>query len=187
MKEYLKSISNELKNYSKSLDKTSILINKPWAVIDEELQLQKLIFKKDKALIMSMNGQVSEGRWDYFPEAKSLLIDRGSDKILCNEVFINEGIIILKLDGTQKEVFALANENLIPDLNILNYIENWKKVNLINDNLSNNKDISIKSIDHHKKLQAGYSSEGTSIKNPVVLFLAIAAFLILILLMLASS
>jgi hypothetical protein len=128
-KEYLKNISKELKNYSRSLDKTSILINKPWAVIDEEFQLQKLIFKKDKTLIMSRNGKVTEGRWDYFSEAKSLLIDRGDDKILCNEVFINEGIIILKLDGTQKEVFALANENLVPDLNIKAYIDNWLQEN----------------------------------------------------------
>ena len=51
MKVYLKSIVKQLKNYSSTLDKTSILIDKPWALIDDEFETQKLIFKKDKELI----------------------------------------------------------------------------------------------------------------------------------------
>lgn len=90
MKLYLKSIVNQLRNYSSTLDKTSILVDKPWALIDEEFEMQKLIFKKNKELILSKNGQVQIGKWDYFPEAKSLLIDRNSDKILCNEAFIDK-------------------------------------------------------------------------------------------------
>ena len=50
--------------------------------------MQKLIFRKNKELIMSKNGQVTIGKWDYFGEAKSLLIDRGANIILCNEGFI---------------------------------------------------------------------------------------------------
>ncbi|MEP0366378.1 MAG: hypothetical protein ABJN36_03350 [Cyclobacteriaceae bacterium] len=123
MKAYLKSIVSQLKNYSLSLDKMSILIDKPWALIDEESEIQKLIFKKNKELIMSKNGQVQEGKWDYFPEAKSLLIDRISDKILCNEAFIDKGIMILKLDGTENRFFMLANENVVPDLDVNSYLK----------------------------------------------------------------
>ncbi len=75
MKLYLKSISKQLRNYSASLDKISILLDKPWAIIDEEFEMQKLIFKKNKELILSKNGEAIVGKWDYFPEAKSLLID----------------------------------------------------------------------------------------------------------------
>lgn len=127
MKEYLKSISRQLKNHSKSLDRMSILIDKPWAMIDGELAMQKLIFKKNKELILSRNGKVQEGRWDYFPEAKSLLIDRGTDKILCNEAFIDEGVLILKLDGTENQFFALANENVLPDLDVIRYLSEYEK------------------------------------------------------------
>jgi hypothetical protein len=77
MKTYLKSFVKQLKNYSESLDKISILIEKPWAMIDEELEMQKLIFRKNKDLLMSKNGKVTLGKWDYLAEAKSLLIDRG--------------------------------------------------------------------------------------------------------------
>lgn len=132
MKSYLKSILPQLKNYSLTLDKTSILIDKPWALIDEEYELQKLIFKKNKELILSKNGQVSIGKWDYFPQAKSLLIDRNTDIILCNEQFIDEGIMILKLDGTDNKFFILANENLVPDLDAFRYLKElrYKKLNL---------------------------------------------------------
>ncbi|WP_417858781.1 hypothetical protein [Xanthomarina gelatinilytica] len=123
MKVYLRSIAKQLNNFSLSLDKTSILIDKPWALIDEEFEMQKLIFKKNRELILSKNGKVQEGKWDYFPEAKSLLIDRNTDKILCNEAFVDKGIMILKLDGTENRFFILANENIVPDLDANRYLK----------------------------------------------------------------
>ena len=123
MKIYLKSIVKQLQKYSAGLDKTAILIDKPWAMIDEEFEMQKLIFKKNKELIFSKNGQVKIGKWEYFPEAKSLLIDRITDKILCNEAFIDQGVLILRLDGTDNQFFMLANENVVPDLDVTKYLK----------------------------------------------------------------
>ena len=97
MKVYLNHLVKGLKKFSKSLDKKLILLDKPWALIDSDLEIQKLIFKKNKELIMSKDGQVVIGSWDYLTEAKSLLIDRGMDKILLNEEFIDEGVMILKI------------------------------------------------------------------------------------------
>ena len=65
---------------------------------------------------------MTEGKWDYFPEAKSLLIDRGTDKILCNEAMIDDGVLIMKLDGTNNQFFVLANENIVPDLDVRRYL-----------------------------------------------------------------
>jgi hypothetical protein len=118
----IQSIVKLLKNHTASLEKSNILVDKPWTLIDSDNQIQRLIFKKDKTLILSKNGQAQIGKWDYFPEAKSLLIDRISDKILCNEAFIDEGVLILKLDGTDNQFFTLANENVIPNLDIGNYL-----------------------------------------------------------------
>ena len=72
---------------------------------------------------MSKNGKAQEGKWDYFPEAKSLLIDRNKDKILCNEAFVDKGVMILKLDGTENRFFILANENVVPDLDANRYLK----------------------------------------------------------------
>ena len=133
MKLYINNIVNQLQRYNATLARTSLFIDKPWALIDDEFELQKLIFKENKELILSKNGQVQIGKWDYFPQAKSLLIDRNSDKILCNEAFINEGVLILKLDGTNNRFFILANENLIPDLDVKEYLKKlrYKKLNII--------------------------------------------------------
>jgi hypothetical protein len=130
MKTYLKSIVKQLRNYSATLDKTLILIDKPWALIDDELEMKKLIFKKNKELILSKNGQVQIGKWDYFPEAKSLLIDRNTDKILCNEAFIDKAVLVLRLDGTDNKFFILANENAIPDLDAIRYLKQLRNQKL---------------------------------------------------------
>ena len=115
-----------IKNFTKSLRKKNLLVEKPWALVDDDGKIQKLIFKSDKGLILSKNGKVTEGSWDYFPEAKSLLIDRVTDKLLLNEEFIDDNVLILKKDGTDNEYFALANENVIPDYNIPKYLNTLK-------------------------------------------------------------
>lgn len=109
-----------------------------------------MIFKKDKTLILCKNGQAQIGKWDYFPEAKSLLIDRISDKILCNEAFIDEGILILKPDGTNNNHFILANQNIIPDLNILEYLNNQRKdkLNLVFYKLVDGNKLEIETIEN---------------------------------------
>ncbi len=100
----------------------SKILNKPWAIVDGDLEIQKLIFEKDGKLILSKNGIVQEGRWEYYPEANSFMIDRKSDKILCNLLFCDDAAIILKLDGTKNEFFVFANENVLPNLNLLEYL-----------------------------------------------------------------
>ncbi|MDG5799231.1 hypothetical protein QA597_02520 [Marinilabiliaceae bacterium ANBcel2] len=119
---FLKSLASS----SESLKKKGILVEKPWAFIDDDGKIQKLIFKRNNGLILSKNGQVKEGSWEYFPEAKSLLINRGSDKLLLNEQFIDDNVLILKKDGTENDFFTLANENTIPDYNIPKYLNSIK-------------------------------------------------------------
>jgi hypothetical protein len=159
MKVYLKSIVKQLRNYSLSLEKTSILIDKPWALIDEEFEIQKLIFKKNKELILSKNGKVQEGKWDYFPEAKSLLIDRNKDKILCNEAFIDKGVMILKLDGTENRFFILANENVIPDLDANRYLKKlrYQKLKIFETELNDGRILEVQRKDKYDIPQLGNS------------------------------
>ncbi len=151
------SIVNQLKNHSASLEQSNLLINKVWTIVDEDNEIQRLIFKKDKGLILSKNGQAVIGKWDYFPEARSILIDRGnSDKILCSEAYIDNGVLILRLDGTENKFFVLANEDVIPDLDVNNYLNNVRqqKLHLAFRELSNGKILEIKD-------GLGYMSDGS--------------------------
>lgn len=122
MNEILKYFVKSLSSSSQSLKKKGMLIDKPWGLIDEDGAIQKLIFKRDNGLILAKNGIVSEGTWEYFPEAKALLIDRGVDKLLLKEQFIDDNVLILKKDGTENDFYALANENSLPDYNIPCYL-----------------------------------------------------------------
>lgn len=157
MEIYLKSIVKQLRNYSTTLDKTSILIDKPWALIDDEFEMQKLIFKKNKELILSKNGQVQIGKWDYFPEAKSLLIDRNTDKILCNEAFIDKGVMILRLDGTDSRFFILANENIVPDLNAKRYLKEvrYQKLKIEETKLVDGRILEVQREDEYSSIAIG--------------------------------
>lgn len=145
MKIFLQNVVSGLSKFSKSLEKKSILIDKPWALIDSDLEIQKLIFRKNNELIMSKNGQVNIGKWDYLPEARSILLDRGEDKILCNEGFIDEAVMILKLDGTKDNFFVLANENIVRNLDPYSYLRNlrYRKLNIQTRKLTNGKYIEI--------------------------------------------
>lgn len=122
IKYYLKSIISS----SYSLQKKSILINKPWALVDNNNEIQKLIFNKNHSLILSKNGVVTDGSWDYYPEARALLIDRGKDKLLLKEQYIDDNVLILKKDGTDNDFFSLANENTIPDYDVFKYLNKIK-------------------------------------------------------------
>lgn len=120
---YINSILPKIKEYSESLDRRALLVEQPWVLIDKELNYQKFIFKKNNELLMSQNGIVTTGKWEYIPGAKSLLIDRIKDKILLNQEFVDKGLIILKYDGFDNNYFCLVNENIVPDLNIERYFK----------------------------------------------------------------
>lgn len=141
MKKYIQNIAIDLMQFSKSLDMKAFLLNKPWALIDSDLSIQKLIFNRNNELILSKNGSVSYGKWDYFPQARSILIDRGTDIILCNEIYVDDNVLVLKKDGTRDSLIILANENNIPDLDAYTYLNNlsYEKLGIKYILLTNNK------------------------------------------------
>jgi hypothetical protein len=129
IKAHFDSMVSQLRSHSASLTKENIFVDKPWTIIDEDNEMQRLVFKRNKSLIMSKSGEVNYGSWDYLPEMRSIVINRIKNSILCNEAYIDEGVMILQLDGTSNQFFILANANVIPDLDINKYLS--KKSNEI--------------------------------------------------------
>ena len=122
MNDILQYFVSSLASKTLSLKKKGLLVDKPWTLVNQEGHLQKLIFRRDNTLILSHEGVVKEGTWEYLPEAHSLLVDRVSDKLLLNEKYLDENVLILKKDGTKNDFFALANENSLADLDIPKYL-----------------------------------------------------------------
>ncbi len=123
MKRFLSNIIPRLSAYSKELDISEILIDKPWNWIVDEAQYQKLVFRRDGILLMIQDGIVKEGKWEIILPLKSILIDRNIDKLLFNFQFVNESVLLLKLDGSSKDIIPFINESNLPSLDYIEYLQ----------------------------------------------------------------
>lgn len=141
MNTYLKNLISRANEHSKTLDKKEIFIDHPWVLLDEKGNKETYIFKRNGELIMSLNGSVTIGSWELLLKASSILIDRVKDKILLQHEFIDEALMVLKVDDISTSPFILVNSNIIKDLNIEKYLNNLtqeKKVSTLNSHSKNN-------------------------------------------------
>lgn len=130
-KDYLRKVFPHILEFSFSLDKTSVILDKPWVSTGAEQEREKYIFKKNHELLISRQGNVEIGRWEYLEEAKSFLIKREHGTYLYKQGFLDKVVFILKVDG-REEYLTLANENLLPDMEVKRYLEQlrYKKHNI---------------------------------------------------------
>jgi len=124
MKEYFSHLLPRLIEFSDSLDKKELFVDQSWVHIDENRNKQQYIFKRDGKLIMSLNGDVQVGSWEYISATGGLLIDTGTEKILLHQKFIDRGVLLLKKDNFFDESFLLVNQKIVADLDVERYLAN---------------------------------------------------------------
>jgi hypothetical protein len=140
LQEILKNIQSSLKSYNQGLAKQNMLIDIPWTMVDGDLNIQRLIFRKDNSLYIVKEGEIQESKWEYLTSLDSLVLELGGKKILLNEVYSDEKALILKKDGTSQDFLAFANQHKLPDLNLIAYfnakaIENQQSTSNLNQEL----------------------------------------------------
>lgn len=169
MKLYINKLLPRLIEFSESLDKKEIFVEIPWVIVDDNLKQHKYIFKRNGDLIMSLNGQVSIGKWEYLSAARSLLIDRIQDKILLNQNFIAPAVMVLKKDGLKDENLILANEILLPDLNVTSYLKGllYQKKNIFVKQLQSGEYLEINNFGVYK-LGCKVTIDGESVSDRFV-------------------
>jgi hypothetical protein len=123
MQHYLQNLLPRLKQFSESLDKKEMLIDQPWILTGDVPNKQQFIFRRDGRLIQSVNGDVETGTWEYIAAAQSLLIQSNSVNLLLNHAFFDKGVLLLKKDGSLDTPWILANERIIPDLDVERYLK----------------------------------------------------------------
>lgn len=123
LQDLIKDLQSSLKIYSQGLAKQNLLVDIPWTMVDGDLNLQRLIFRKDNSLYIVKEGEIQESKWEYLPAMNSLVIEVGGKKILMNEVFADGKALILKRDGITKEFLSFANQTELPNLDLVGYLQ----------------------------------------------------------------
>ncbi|WKN33120.1 hypothetical protein PZB74_07155 [Porifericola rhodea] len=133
LKDYIKKVFPGILEFSISLDKTSSILDKPWVVAGIDQAKEKYIFKKNHELLISREGKVEMGKWEFLDEAHSFLIRRESGSFLYNKGYLDKAVLILKVDGRESDYLTLANENVLPDLDVRGYLEKirYRKHNIL--------------------------------------------------------
>lgn len=110
MKTYFADIIPKIQRFSEKLDNLTLLTNQHWVVIDGiEKNKTVYIFRNNNELLISVNGKVEKGKWEYLGN-KSLLIDNQEGSYLFKYDFNDQNIIALKIDSKEEYAF-LVNEN----------------------------------------------------------------------------
>ncbi|WP_114752646.1 hypothetical protein [Pleomorphovibrio marinus] len=128
LQELLKDLQSSLKSYNQGLAKQNMLVDIPWTMVDGELNIQRLIFRKDKSLYIVKEGEIQESKWEYLAAMDSLVVNVGGKKLLLNEVFVDGNALILKKDGITTDFFCFVNQKEIPDLNLEGYLKRIKEL-----------------------------------------------------------
>ena len=110
MKTYLSDLIPRIKRFSQKLDNITLLTNQHWVVIDELSNSKYVyIFRSNSQLLVSKDGRVEKGRWEYL-DTNSILIDLKEGSYLFRHGFFDENVLALKVDGKEEYAF-LVNEN----------------------------------------------------------------------------
>ena len=110
MQTFISDLIPKIQRFSQKSDDLTLLTNQHWVVIEEIDQHKNVyIFRKNNELLISSNGIVEKGRWEYLGN-NSLLIDKKDKSYLFKHGFFDENILALKIDGKNEYAF-LINEN----------------------------------------------------------------------------
>ena len=121
MQTYFSNIIPSLARFSKKLDDITLLTSKHWVILNETTQIKSTyIFRNNKELIVSENGVVIHGTWDYLGFNK-ILLRFNNNSFLFQHGFLENDILALQLDGMNK--YAIFINEGRSDLNTLKKID----------------------------------------------------------------
>ena len=108
----IKKVFSKVKGTKEKISDLSLLSNKSWIKTTSTDTREVWIFKKDNTLIISKNGIVEIGKWEYFNESKSILIVLSNENKLFSQVIVGGSSLTIELDGAG-EIISFEDEALI--------------------------------------------------------------------------
>jgi hypothetical protein len=128
MKTYIADIIPKIQKYSKRLDDLTKLTNQEWVLIGDNNQNKHLyIFKSNNELIISINGIVEKGKWEFIIN-QSIIIETNNGNYLYKHSFFDGNILALKLDSTESFSFFVNQTKYEKELNSIDDILNFLNI-----------------------------------------------------------
>ena len=115
---FLSSVERSTSN----LKLKNTIIDKPWVWVENTTAKAKFIFKRNGTLVVSIAGIAHNGNWEYLSGAKSIHIDSEVFNFLLNEVYLDENILLFKLDASDDQLLVFCNESSLPELGAQGYL-----------------------------------------------------------------
>jgi hypothetical protein len=153
MKTFIAEIIPKIQRFSQKLEDLAKLTNHHWVSIGDIAEEKRVfIFRVNNQLLISVNGIVEKGTWDYIGN-QSLLIETKNENYLMKQGFLDEDVFALKLDNTDKYTFFVNETRYKKELNniedILIFLE--KKYT----NIPSNKNINKATLRTYNNLGGG--------------------------------
>jgi len=128
MKTYIADIIPKIQRFSKKLDDMTLLTDQHWVSLGDINQNKCVfIFRANNQLLISENGIVEKGSWEYLGN-QSLLLETKDKSYLFKHGFFDENVIALKLDSTNSYAFFVNETKYYKELNniedIIRFLEN---------------------------------------------------------------
>ncbi|MBO0591170.1 hypothetical protein I2486_07085 [Cellulophaga sp. E16_2] len=126
MYEYLKFLLVKLKSIDDKLTVIALLQNKFWVRINDKNLNEKWFFKENGELLISINGNIVDGRYEQLSEG-SLIVELDKNKILLNQNFIYNDILLLKKDSDDSDFYAFYDDSKFNNSEFEQFIEVSRK------------------------------------------------------------
>lgn len=122
MKTYIADIILKLQRFSQKLNDLTRLTNQHWVSLGDIDQAKRVfIFRPNNQLLISDNGIVEKGSWEYLGN-KTLLMDTKKESYLLRHSFFDENrVVALKLDSTDSYAFFVNETKYHKELNNTNF------------------------------------------------------------------
>lgn len=138
MKTYLLDFLPKIQKYSQKLDDITLLTNQHWVLMGS-IGMDKTIyiFRLNNELLVSTDGHVSKGKWEYLGN-NSILVDLQDKSYLFKHGFFDKNILALKTDNNNNYTVFVNENQFDGELNNIEKLKEFLEDKYLQNNLSQN-------------------------------------------------
>lgn len=113
MKEFVKAIMPQLRQFNWKLDAMARITGKSWVVFEESGEHAEMVFRKGGELLIVRNGQVQDARWELIAEMGAIVLDFDGVRKIYESGLEKGPVIVMREHGALRSCL-LVDTNWLP-------------------------------------------------------------------------